>query len=189
MPGLVKFLPEFLHNLAADFKAVPADAGAYAGNYLLRTGAIILSHGIQSFLSHSVYSSSPSGVGQTNGPVNRIQQIKRNAVCIKGNQSNSRNIGNQTVYILVIPRTDNAFSFIRLCHPSHMSGMCLVRKHHIFRRRIENLCHAAVIFHHMLRIISSAEGKVHGRKNAFTDSAGTGSEAVAYQPAFLQSRK
>ena len=186
---LCKAIGKFRSHLRSYLKAVLADARSNAGNDIRRFCAVFPVHGLQCGFSHAVHRAPPAGMGQSDSPVDRIHKIQWHTVRVKSHQRDTRNIRDQAIYILIIPLFYNALSRVFLRHLADIGGVGLVGKHHLLCIGSENGCHAAVIFHYMLRIIIPGKAKVHGREHALADTSVAGGKGMAYQTGGIQSRK
>ena len=118
-----------LRDIAAYLIAVPADRGTHGADQILRHGAVFPSHPFYRLSGDFLRGSPPAGMNQTDGAVLRIQQENRNTVRGKYTQHQSRNIGNQSVHIRVIPRAGQSFPGILFRDDADSRGMRLIRKH------------------------------------------------------------
>ena len=180
---------KFLSHLRSYLKAILADAWPDACDHIHRIRSVLTVHGLQGRFSHAVHGSAPAGMGQADCLMNRVHKVQRDTVRIKRHQRNTRNVGDQSVHILVIPLFPDAFSCVCFCHGPHVYRMCLIGKYHTIHIGTQNRCHAAVIFHHMRGVIVSGEAKIHCGENALAGTAMTGRKSMTHQTGFVQSRK
>ena len=70
--------------------AFPADGRPDSRHQILRAGAEFLPHAFHRLPAHSPDRAPPAGMGQSNGPMNRIHKKQRDAVRVKGGPGSPR---------------------------------------------------------------------------------------------------
>src|SRR5699024_10296933 len=150
--------------------AVLTDRWADAGQYIFWSALVSFCHSFHSTFSDLPYRSSPSGVGKADGSVYWIHKKEWNTVRIKSNETDPRDIRDQSIHIIVVHRAHDPFPAICFRYLSDIDRMCLPGENHILRTDIDRFSNSPEIFHDSIFIVSSRKAQIHRTENPFAYS-------------------
>ena len=119
-------------NVPADLVVSAGYGRTDRGKHITGIRPKLALHSFYCYAPHLHGSSLPARMGKTNRMVDRIREVKRNTVGIKGRKNDTWLIGNETVNIEPVERTRDAAAAVRPANTKNVGRVGLVRAHDIF---------------------------------------------------------